>query len=405
MSLVCTRWPVGCNQVISSVLTHALAINKPKSISSAQALRDLSKAFNRSEFFAPWFDTEKKRNWHQKKVPKRLRKQQVKIGHGGTLDPMATGVLVVGLGMGTKELQIFLGCTKTYEATILFGAATDTYDTLGKILSKAPYTHVTRQEVEKALGMFKGKIMQKPPLYSALHVQGKRLYEYAREGKEVPVDIADRPVEVKDIQIIDWFPGGSHEYRWPEKEAEKEDRVVAEKVLHFDEISGTSHQASSAEVKQETSSGKRKRSPHEVADSVPLSVRDSAPAAKRHENDSMPLVSGAVQSSGDIMPELADFNEPTVRNNKVTQDDTEPADNGPPAVKLRMTVTSGFYVRSLAHDLGKAVSSLGCMSELVRTRQEEFEIGQNVLEMDDVEKGEKIWAPKLKTMLENWSRR
>jgi len=396
---------VGRDHAILPVLTRALAINKPKSISSAQALRDLSKAFNRSEFFAPWFDTEKKRNWHQKKVPKRLRKQQVKIGHGGTLDPMATGVLVVGLGMGTKELQNFLGCTKTYEATILFGAATDTYDTLGKVLSKAPYAHITRQEVEKALETFRGKIMQKPPLYSALHVQGKRLYEYAREGKEVPVDIADRPVEVKEIQITDWFPGGSHEYRWPEQEAEKEDRVVAEKVLHLDEILGTSTEASSAEVKCETSTGKRKRSPHEVADSMPESVHDSAPAAKRHETVSKPLMSGAIQNPGDVKAELTDFNKSRVRNDKATQDDTEPIDNGPPAAKLRMTVTSGFYVRSLAHDLGKAVSSLGCMSELVRTRQEKFEIGQNVLEMDDVDKGEDIWAPKLKTMLENWARR
>lgn len=405
MSSVCTQWPVGFDRVIPSILTHALAINKPKSISSAQALRDLSKAFNRSEFFAPWFDTEKKRNWHQKKVPKRLRKQQVKIGHGGTLDPMATGVLVVGLGMGTKELHNFLGCTKTYEATILFGAATDTYDTLGKVLSKAPYAHVTRQEVEKALEIFRGKIMQKPPLYSALHVQGKRLYEYAREGKEVPVDIAERPVEVKDIQVIDWFPGGSHGYRWPDQEAEKEDRVVAEKVLHLDEIPGTSTQANSAKVNDETSKGKRKRSPHEAAGSGPETVHDSAPAAKRHETDSMPLISGAIQNSGDVKPELIDFNKPRVRNDKATHEDTEPTDNGPPAAKLRMTVTSGFYVRSLAHDLGKAVSSLGCMSELVRTRQEEFEIGQNVLEMDDVEKGEDVWAPKLKTMLDDWSKR
>jgi len=334
-----------------------------------------------------------------------LRKQQVKIGHGGTLDPMATGVLVVGLGFGTKELQNFLGCTKTYEATILFGAATDTYDTLGKVLSKAPYAHVTREEVEKALETFRGKIMQKPPLYSALHVQGKRLYEYAREGKEVPVNIVDRPVEVKDIEIIDWFPGGSHGYRWPEQEAEEEDRVVADKVLHLDDIWGTHTDANTAEVKHESSIGKRKRSPHDVVDSVPQSVQDSAPAAKRHETDSEPLMSGAIQNPGDVKPGLADINKPRVQNDKATQDDTEPIENGPPAAKLRMTVTSGFYVRSLAHDLGKAVSSLGCMSELVRTRQESFELGQNVLEMDDVDKGEEEWAPKLKVMLEDWSKR
>ena len=105
---------------------------------------------------------------------------------------MATGVLIMGVGKGTKQLQGFLECTKSYEATILFGAATDTYDVLGKVLRRAEYKHVTKEGVEKALAGFRGNIMQRPPIYSALRMEGKRLYEYAREGKEIPREIEER---------------------------------------------------------------------------------------------------------------------------------------------------------------------------------------------------------------------
>lgn len=314
---------------------------------------------------------------------------------------MATGVLIVGVGKGTKSLQSFLGCTKSYEATILFGAATDSYDTLGKTLSKAPFDHVTREEVEKALPGFRGKIMQRPPLYSALHVQGKRLYEYAREGKEVPVEIEERPVEVKELEIVEWLPGGTHDYRWPAEEVEKEDKVVAEKVLHLGQVPGSEMAASRAETSPERSIGKRKRSVDDVADSLP----ESSPAAKRQETGDQMLMSGALQSPDDREPGSADPQGVNKQDSETSPDNEVVGGKAPPAVKLRMTVTSGFYVRSLAHDLGKAVGSLGCMSELVRTRQEQFDLGRNVLEMGTIDKGEEVWAPKLEAMLEEWERR
>ena len=310
---------------------------------------------------------------------------------------MATGVLIVGLGKGTKSLKEFLGCTKTYEATILFGAATDTYDMLGKVLSRAAYDYLTQDEVEKALTKFRGKIMQKPPLYSALHVQGKRLYEYAREGKEVPVEIEERSVEVHDIRIVEWLPGGSHNYRWPEQEPEREDKLVAEKVLHLDQRPEFSTEADSTEGVQELSTGKRKRS---MGDHV-VSSRQDAPAAKRQETGNLLLMSGALQSPEETKLESKDCQAAVAENATGSEQENAPSDT-PPAVRLRMTVTSGFYVRSLAHDLGKAVGSLGCMSELVRIRQGEFELGLNVLEWEVISKGENFWAPDLKAMLKNW---
>ena len=302
---------------------------------------------------------------------------------------MATGVLIMGVGKGTKPLQEFLECTKTYEATILFGAATDTYDVLGKVLRRAEYGHVTREKVEKALGKFRGKIMQRPPIYSALRVQGKRLYEYAREGKDVPKEIEERPVEVKELEVVEWMEGGSHKYNCPTEEAENEARDLAENVLHLGDAVTTSEIASEGQFLNGIASTgtKRKRSLDEGDSVVPNKESES-----RHDGESQCLMSGGLQNPDDS-PKQVDT---------LSRQNVPSAVMGPPAVKLRMTVTSGFYVRSLSHDLGEVVGSLACMCELVRTRQGDFELGKNVLEYENLEKGEDVWGPKIEQLLAEW---
>ena len=381
----------------SSFLT--LAINKPSSISSAQVIRNLQGYFNTSALFAPWLAAERASREKEQKGQRNRRRNrlsQVKMGHGGTLDPMATGVLIMGVGKGTKQLSDFLECTKTYKATILFGAATDTYDTLGKVLRKASYAHLTQEKVEDALKIFRGKIMQRPPIYSALRVQGKRLYEYAREGKKIPKEIEPRPVEVKELEIMDWMEGGSHKYEWPKEEAEEEAKDIADKVLHLDQV------AASSANDHDTSVGgtKRKRILEDVEDE---SVSSKKPALESAEIDPQTLMSGGLDPPGDSTPHaspVADAASPVEKSKPETPLLVQ--DKGPPAVKLRMTVTSGFYVRSLSHDLGEAVGSLACMSDLVRTRQGDFELGKNVLEYDELEKGEEVWGPQVKRFLEQW---
>lgn len=373
-------------------------------MSSAQVLRDLQQKFNPSKFFASWLTAERANRSRETKREQRKRRKktlEVKLGHGGTLDPMATGVLIVGVGKGTKSLQDFLDCTKTYEATVLFGAATDSYDTLGKVLNIAPYTHITQEKVERALDRFKGKIMQRPPLYSALHVQGKRLYEYAREGKEVPVEIQERPVEVRGLNIVEWLPGGSHKYRWPAQQAEKQDKEVAEKVLHLQEVSGSSIDSGSHQAVNGSDSRKRKR----LVDEEDGLVAAKLSTNKRQETEEELCMSGGLQDPNLSGLSHEESGNPAVQASEPEHQETLLSEERPPAVRLRMTVTSGFYVRSLAHDLGKAVNSLGCMSDLTRSRQERFELGQNVLEWSDIEGGEEVWAPKLESMLNNWQSR
>ncbi|KAL9599752.1 MAG: hypothetical protein Q9219_003635 [cf. Caloplaca sp. 3 TL-2023] len=378
------------------------AINKPKSISSAQVVRDIQKAFDPSKLFAPWLHAEKSRRIRESGFQQRRRRKkhvQVKVGHGGTLDPMATGVLIVGVGQGTKQLGNFLNCTKTYEATVLFGAATDTYDVLGKILNKAPYEHVTRTLVEEALERFRGPILQRPPLYSALHMDGKRLYEYAREGKEIPREIQERPVKTENLELREWLSAGSHQHSWPTEEAAEEEKDVADKVLHLGaspKSAGNEAQSAPDPSEVHDTHGTKRRRESEVEDEELITEN---PSAKRLEMSPVPTMSGALPDA----PQTDDKGLNSATGPELNgQINCGGQDLGPPAARLSMIVTSGFYVRSFCHDLGKAVGSLGIMSELVRTRQADFKLGCNVLDYEDLQKGEEVWAPKVERMLDEW---
>lgn len=124
---------------------------------------------------------------------------QKKIGHTGTLDPDAVGVLPVCLGNGTRLCDMLTDTDKVYRATMLLGMSTDTQDTSGKILSEAGVDSISETEVEAAIMSFVGEYDQIPPMYSALKVNGKKLYELAREGKEV--ERASRRVNITAIEI------------------------------------------------------------------------------------------------------------------------------------------------------------------------------------------------------------
>ncbi|KAF2213899.1 hypothetical protein CERZMDRAFT_110897 [Cercospora zeae-maydis SCOH1-5] len=397
------------------ILEGVLAINKPPAISSAQVIRDVQRQFNPSKLFEPWLDRERSKlegeshNQRQKRKVKSRKLRDVKMGHGGTLDPMATGVLILGIGSGTKELGHFTTeCTKSYEAVVLFGAATDTYDTQGKIVGRKGYGHITREVVEQALAQFRGKGMQKPPIFSALRVQGKRLYEYAREGKPLPegFEIQKRPVEVTELELTEWYPGGTHSWQWPTAEAE-----TAEKNLrHASE--------------EETGEAVLKRKRSELHDgegstiSSPSSKRAKAGEAtsdKEPTSDIMPATAERLSTQEGAQPDTEvaqppkDVDQPVSSDSKATvqpeyeQPSSQSKPCPAPACQLKMTVTSGFYVRSLVQDLGVSVGSLACMSSLVRTRQSDFQLGTNVLQYDELQAGEDVWAPKVQTLLEDWN--
>lgn len=125
--------------------------------------------------------------------------KQKKIGHTGTLDPQAEGVLTVCLGTGTKLVDMLTDKDKEYEALLLLGVTTDTQDTTGMVLQERPVT-VSEEEVKKAIQSFVGEYDQIPPMYSAIKVDGKKLYELAREGKEI--ERKARRVNILSVRIL-----------------------------------------------------------------------------------------------------------------------------------------------------------------------------------------------------------
>ena len=136
------------------------------------------------------------------KVRKLLKMKRV--GHAGTLDPKATGVLPIALGKATRLLQYLPG-EKAYQATIRLGIQTTTDDLEGEIIASTPCPGLDLEHIKTSLSQFIGKIEQIPPSYSAIQVNGKRLYDLARKGEKVEVPV--RTVEVSQIQVLDWRDG------------------------------------------------------------------------------------------------------------------------------------------------------------------------------------------------------
>jgi len=135
-------------------------------------------------------------------VVAKLRKRFAtkKIGHAGTLDPMATGVLVIGIGSATRLLQYVTDGLKEYEATIRLGSATHTDDREGEVISTADASMISDDQIQSGLAALTGKIMQKPSAVSAIKIDGKRAHERVRDGEDV--DIPAREVEVNSIDIL-----------------------------------------------------------------------------------------------------------------------------------------------------------------------------------------------------------
>lgn len=270
---------------------------KPAHVSSADVLLKLQSVFATSELFAPLLASQ----------PKRTTKDEsnvFRMGHGGTLDPLASGVLICGIGRGTKHLQRYLACNKSYETVVQFGSSTDSYDCTGKIVETKKCDHVTKSLVEEKLALFRGTFRQVPPAYSALKINGIKAVDYVRQGKELPRELDSREMHVDECVMLEW---------------------------------------------QDTA--KLALSEQEIALSTPG-----------------------------------------------------------PAARIRLTVCSGFYVRSFAHDLGIACDTRSHMTSLVRTRQADFTLGETdvaenlvpAITYADLDAGEETWGSKLRPQLQKW---
>ncbi|MEB3161284.1 MAG: tRNA pseudouridine(55) synthase TruB [Synechocystis sp.] len=131
-----------------------------------------------------------------------------KVGHGGTLDPLATGVLPIAVGQATRLLP-YLPSAKRYQAVVRFGLQTDSDDLAGKVIADQSADHLTLEMIKAELPQFLGKIRQIPPQYSAIQVDGKRLYQLARAG--IACDVPSREVEIFKLHILHWRSGDKPE--------------------------------------------------------------------------------------------------------------------------------------------------------------------------------------------------
>jgi tRNA pseudouridine55 synthase len=139
-----------------------------------------------------------------KRVRALLGKRGEKVGHGGTLDPFASGVLPICMGEGTKVLPFLLDADKSYEATVRFGVETDTLDVTGAVVAQHPTAGLAAPAIETALGEFRGEIEQIPPMFSALKHEGRPLYAYARQGQTI--ERPPRRLTIHELVLLDWLP-------------------------------------------------------------------------------------------------------------------------------------------------------------------------------------------------------
>ena len=148
---------------------------------------------------------DKPQGWTSHDVVDRVRAVvgQRRVGHAGTLDPLATGVLLVCLGLATRVAEYLMASRKVYRARVRLGVATDTYDADGQVVEQRA-VQVDREAVEAALGGFRGPLLQVPPMYSALKRDGQPLHRLARRG--VTVERDPRPVEVYRLEMVMWEP-------------------------------------------------------------------------------------------------------------------------------------------------------------------------------------------------------
>jgi tRNA pseudouridine55 synthase len=164
-----------------------------------------SKMSSKSNALHGFLIIDKPAGWTSHDVVTRVRRLigERHVGHAGTLDPAATGVLPIAIGHATKVLEYLSEASKTYLAEVTFGVETDSYDVDGQVIGLRDASRLTESEIEQALTLFRGKIEQIPPMHSAIKIGGKKLYELARKGEVV--ERAPRSIEIYRLELVEWF--------------------------------------------------------------------------------------------------------------------------------------------------------------------------------------------------------
>ena len=291
---------------------------------------------------------DKPAGWTSQDVVAKLRGvfHEKRVGHGGTLDPMATGVLPVFLGRATRAVPFFEHADKVYEAELRLGLVTDTQDVTGRTLEEHP-VDITQEQFEAALARFRGEIQQIPPMYSAIKVNGQKLYQLARKGKEVEREA--RTVTIYELEAI-----GNRQQAIGDGGREAAGKAFPLRA----ELPGGQRDFSascrSCAPGNGILNGGRCPSAHTGADEV---VHDAAPSGDggcglpRQCAHWLAMTESEAGSRPDTCP-LSPV----------------PCHLSPVTCHLKIHCSKGTYVRTLCHDIGAALGCGGCMAALRRTR-------------------------------------
>lgn len=267
-------------------------------------------------------------------LSRRLGIKKLKVGHAGTLDPLASGVMIICTGKATKQIDQLQAGTKEYIATLRLGCTTPSFDAEHPVDATFPTSHITREAVMAALEKFKGSIWQVPPVYSACKVEGRRAFDYVRQGEEV--ELKAKELVIDEIELLD--------LHLPEQ------GIISPKAE--DIVSGVRN---GIDIKEY---GRRKQSIEDLG---------LVPFGKAEKQDQKDETAEDVMSQSEIKEDLSP--------DKV------------PYLTIRVVCSKGTYIRALARDIGQALQSGAYLIGLRRTRVGDFRVDQ-CLQVENVEK----WA-------------
>lgn len=270
-------------------------------------------------------------------LSRRLGIKRLKVGHAGTLDPLASGVMIICTGKATKQIDELQAGTKEYIATLRLGCTTPSFDAEHPIDHTFPTSHITRELVMEALQRFKGSIWQVPPVYSACKVDGRRAFDYVRQGEEV--ELKAKELVIDEIELLD--------LHLPEQ------GIVS---VNADEVARMAREG--VDIKDFSRRKQRVEDlgliPRKQADAS----ADEASAPDEHEA----IVPSAI-AEADVSPDKLSY------------------------LTIRVVCSKGTYIRALARDIGQALQSGAYLIGLRRTRVGQFSVDQ-CLKIGNVEQ----WA-------------
>ncbi len=278
-------------------------------------------------------------------LSRRLGIKKLKVGHAGTLDPLASGVMIICTGKATKQIDQLQAGTKEYIATLRLGCTTPSFDAEHPVDATFPTSHITKVAVMAALEKFKGSIWQVPPVYSACKVDGRRAFDYVRQGEEV--ELKAKELVIDEIEVLD--------LHLPEQGIISPN---AESVL--------SSVRNGIDIKE---FGRKKQRIEDLG-IVPRGM-DELPDVQKADSSSDSSSESEIVESQDLRPENV------------------------PYLTIRVVCSKGTYIRALARDIGQALQSGAYLIGLRRTRVGAFHV-DDCLQVENVEK----WAQEVPVVVQ-----